>query len=197
MVFAMQNSSLALSRHATSKIQALSDLQAVNSLGFRGEALASIASVARITLRSRFRDAKQGYQLHLEGTAEIPQAEPTSHPIGTSIEIRDLFFNTPARRKFLRTEKTEFNHLHEVVKRIALSRFDIGLRLSHRNKLSLSVRIAESDDEKIQRITQICGADFAEHMFSITRLCQRFKFNGLAGIADFFPFPARYAVFLS
>ena len=117
---------LALSRHATSKILNLDDLEAVQSLGFRGEALASISSVSRLTLTSRTADQDAGWQVQTEGRDMVAEVSPAAPPQGSTVEVRDLFFNTPARRKFRKTEKTEFKHLEEVVKRLALSRFDVG-----------------------------------------------------------------------
>ena len=105
--------SLALSRHATSKIRALEDLEAVGSLGFRGEALASISSVSRLSLTSRQREQDNAWQVQTEGRDMDAILEPAAHPEGTTVEVKDLFFNTPARRKFLKTEKTEFRHLDE------------------------------------------------------------------------------------
>ena len=117
---------LALSRHATSKIRDLDDLEKVITLGFRGEALASVSSVSRLTLTSCAKGADQAWAVETEGRDMAPHMQPAAHPQGTTVEVRDLFFNTPARRKFLRTEKTEFGHLEEVVKRLALSRFDVA-----------------------------------------------------------------------
>ncbi|NCF20752.1 MAG: DNA mismatch repair protein MutL, partial [Haliea sp.] len=126
---------LALARHATSKIESLEDLERVGSLGFRGEALASIGSVSRLTLTSNTDDSSsEGASAECEGRDMEVQVKPAPHPRGTTVEVRDLFFNTPARRKFLRTEKTEFNHLEEVVKRLALSRFDVAFNLRHNGK---------------------------------------------------------------
>ncbi len=110
-----QDLELALSRHATSKISSLDDLESVKSLGFRGEALASVSSVSRLTLTSNVEGQDNAWQVITEGRDMKAQLQPAAHPIGTSVEVRDLFFNTPARRKFLRTEKTEFGHLEEII----------------------------------------------------------------------------------
>lgn len=112
---------LALSRHATSKIVTLDDLEHIMSLGFRGEALASISSVSRLTLTSRPESQSEAWQAYCEGREMAVTIQPAAHPKGTTIDVADLFYNTPARRKFLRTEKTEFQHIEEVIKRIALS----------------------------------------------------------------------------
>ena len=112
---------LALSRHATSKIRGLDDLEAIGTLGFRGEALAAISSVSRLSLASNVEGEAEGWQVTVEGRDMAPTVAPAGHPRGTTVTMRDLFFNTPARRRFLRTEKTEFNHLEEVFRRIALS----------------------------------------------------------------------------
>ena len=128
---------LALSRHATSKIRAVEDLEAIGSLGFRGEALAAISSVSRLTMTSFSGNSDgdaTGWQVQVAGRDMAPELSPAAHPRGTTVEMRDLFFNTPARRRFLRTEKTEYNHLEEVFRRIALSEFDTGFRLSHNQK---------------------------------------------------------------
>ena len=133
---------LALSRHATSKIKDLSDLEAIDSLGFRGEALASISSVARLTLTSKPKNQDTAWQATAEGRDMAVTVQPAAHPDGTTIEVLDLFFNTPARRKFLRTEKTEFNHIDEVIRRIALACFDVSFSLTHNGKMIRQYRAA-------------------------------------------------------
>ena len=119
---------LAISRHATSKITSADDLAGVGSLGFRGEALASVSSVARLTLVSRPADAKQAFALEIDGGRELA-FEPRAHPAGTSVEVVDLFYNTPARRKFLKAERTEQNHIEKVVRSQSLARMDVSFEL--------------------------------------------------------------------
>lgn len=158
---------LSLARHATSKIRDLEDLERVMSLGFRGEALASISSVARLTLTSRTRDADQAWQVETEGRDMAPRVQPAAHPVGTSVEVRDLFFNTPARRKFLKTEKTEFDHLQEVIRRLALARFDVAFHLRHNGKSILSLHEAHDDTARARRVASICGPGFLEQALPI------------------------------
>jgi DNA mismatch repair protein MutL len=158
---------LALARHATSKIRELEDLEAVLSMGFRGEALASISSVSRLTLTSRTADAEQAWQVETEGRDMEPRVQPAAHPVGTSVEVRDLFFNTPARRKFLRAEKTEFDHLQEVIKRLALARFDVGFHLRHNGKTVLSLHEAGDEISRARRVAAVCGPAFLEQALPI------------------------------
>jgi DNA mismatch repair protein MutL len=158
---------LALARHATSKIRELEDLERVMSLGFRGEALASISSVARLTLTSRTRGADQAWQVETEGRDMASRVQPAAHPVGTSVEVRDLFFNTPARRKFLKAEKTEFDHLQEVIKRMALARFDVAFHLRHNGKTVLSLHEAHDDTARARRVSAICGPGFLEQALPI------------------------------
>lgn len=153
---------LALSRHATSKIYELDDLEAVATLGFRGEALASISSVARLALISSTNEESAGWQVVAEGRDMETQLSPAPHPRGTTVEVRDLFFNTPARRKFLRTDKTEYTHLEDVVKRLALSRFDVGFNLRHNGRAIYSWRAGDSQLEQERRVAQVCGPAFME-----------------------------------
>ncbi|MDW6091128.1 DNA mismatch repair endonuclease MutL [Vibrio rhizosphaerae] len=158
---------LALSRHATSKIHTLDDLEAIISLGFRGEALASISSVSRLSLTSRPVTQDEAWLAYSEGRDMAVQLQPAAHPIGTTVEVLDLFFNTPARRKFLRTEKTEFTHIEEVLKRIALSRFDVTIFLKHNGKMVRQYRAAQTEQQKEKRIAAVCGQQFVRHMLKV------------------------------
>ena len=158
---------LALARHATSKIALLEDLEGVASLGFRGEALASISSVSRLTLTSRTLNAEQAWQVEVEGRDMQPRVQPAAHPVGTTVEVCDLFFNTPARRKFLRTEKTEFDHLHDVIKRMALARFDVSFHLRHNGKTILTLHPAHDEIAQARRIAAVCGDAFLEQAMPI------------------------------
>ncbi len=160
---AKEDLSLALSRHATSKIIQLDDLEAVATLGFRGEALASISSVARLTLTSNTEGQDSAWSAYAEGRDMETQISPAAHPQGATVEVRDLFFNTPARRKFLRTEKTEFNRIEEVIKRLALSRFEIGFSLKNNGKVIHNWRPAHTQAEKERRTAHICGPAFIEN----------------------------------
>ncbi len=158
---------LALARHATSKIAVLADLEGVASLGFRGEALASISSVSRLTLTSRTVEAEQAWQVEAEGRDMEPRVQPAAHPVGTTVEVCDLFFNTPARRKFLRTEKTEFDHLQDVIKRMALARFDVAFHLRHNGKTILALHPAKDEVAQARRIAAVCGDAFLEQAMPI------------------------------
>jgi DNA mismatch repair protein MutL len=151
---------LALSRHATSKISTLADLERIISLGFRGEALASISSVSRLNLISRTRSADAAWQVETEGREMQSSVSPAAHPPGTCVEVRDLFFNTPARRKFMRTEHTEFQRIEDMVKRIALSRFDVSFTLQHNQRVVHRFDKAATEQEQQRRVAQICGPAF-------------------------------------
>ncbi|MGB0733596.1 MAG: DNA mismatch repair endonuclease MutL, partial [Pontibacterium sp.] len=158
---------LALSRHATSKLIELEDLEAVATLGFRGEALASISSVSRLTLTSRAQQAEQAWQVSAEGREMVPSVSPAAHPQGTSVEMRDLFFNTPARRKFLKTEKTEFRHLEEVFKRQAMANFAVGMQLGHNGRVIHQLRAATNEQMQERRIASLCGANFIDNAVKV------------------------------
>lgn len=151
---------LALARHATSKISDLDDLEAVATLGFRGEALASISSVSRLELTSCHHQAEHAWVVRAEGRDMQTQVAPAAHPVGTTVEVRDLFFNTPARRKFLRTDNTEYGRIEDVIKRLALSRFGVGFSLKNNAKVIHSWRPAITQAEQERRVAQICGPAF-------------------------------------
>ncbi|WP_185267493.1 DNA mismatch repair endonuclease MutL [Halopseudomonas xiamenensis] len=176
---------LALSRHATSKIADLDDLERVATLGFRGEALASVSSVSRLVLTSCAEGAEQAWQVETEGRDMNPRVQPAAHPQGTTVEVRDLFFNTPARRKFLRTEKTEFSHLEEVVKRLALSRFDVAFNLRHNGRSVLSLRPAHTEQEAQRRVASICGPAFVEQSVTIDQERGGLRLWGWVGLPTF------------
>lgn len=158
---------LALSRHATSKILELEDLEHVASLGFRGEALASIASVSRLSLISRTPEASEAWKVETEGVDMNSKLSPAAHPIGTNVEVRDLFFNTPARRKFLRTEQTEYKRIDDIVKQLALSHFNTTLSLQHNQRQVHKFEKASSPQEQQRRVSQICGPAFIENSVNI------------------------------
>ena len=158
---------LALSRHATSKIATLDDLEHVASLGFRGEALPSIASVSRLTLISRRRGADAGWSVQGDGSEETADPEPAATAEGTAVEVRDLFFNTPARRRFLRTPRTEYAHLDKVARQIALSRFGVAFRLNHNGKAVLNLPAAGTHAEQEQRVAAVTGREFMNHALYI------------------------------
>ncbi|WP_410402959.1 DNA mismatch repair endonuclease MutL [Halopseudomonas pelagia] len=176
---------LALSRHATSKIRDLDDLERVATLGFRGEALASVSSVSRLTMTSCTAGADQAWQVETEGRDMQPRLQPAAHPRGTTVEVRDLFFNTPARRKFLRTEKTEFSHLEEVVKRLALSRFDVAFSLRHNGRTVFSLRPAHGEQEARRRVASVCGPAFVEQSLSIDSERSGLRLWGWVGLPTF------------
>lgn len=176
---------LALSRHATSKIASLDDLEHVQSLGFRGEALPSIASVSRLTLTSRSKDSEQAWQLQGDGQEEFADPEPIPHPIGTTIEVRDLFFNTPARRKFLKTERTEYKHIEDVVKKIALSRLDTTIELRHNQKTTLLLRPASTQDQADKRVAQITGSAFMDQSLYLDYEAAGLRLWGWIGLPTF------------
>ena len=176
--------SLALSRHATSKISSLDDLEAVVSLGFRGEALPSIASVARLTLCSKVRNDESAWQVDVEN-GEVSEPKPAAHPNGTSIEVHDLFFNTPARRRFLRTERTEFGHIEKWIRRLALSRPDVAFTLTHNRRTVLQIGAADSESERLARISKICGEAFAGQAIYLEHVTEGIALSGWVGLPTF------------
>lgn len=173
---------LALSRHATSKIGSLADLERVATLGFRGEALPSISSVSRLALTSRVRGERCAFRITSDGSETDFEVAPAAHPEGTTVEVRDLFHNTPARRKFLRTEKTEFQHIETLVKRLALARFEVGFALRHnqRGVLNLKPRISDADTEG--RLALLLGEDFLEQSLPVDIAAAGFRLSGWVGL---------------
>ncbi|MBL8260581.1 MAG: DNA mismatch repair endonuclease MutL [Candidatus Competibacteraceae bacterium] len=172
---------LALLRHATSKIGSFDDLQHVASLGFRGEALPSIAAVARLTLSSRIAGAADGWRVSGDGGDALAEPVPTSHPVGTTVEARDLFFNVPARRKFLRGERTEFGHIEEVVRRLALSRFTVGFSLWHNQRAAFNLEPAIEPIAQAQRVAALCGPEFAAASLRLDRDAAGLRLRGWLG----------------
>lgn len=175
---------LALSRHATSKIRNLDDLEHVGSLGFRGEAIPSIASISRLVISSATEN-ETGWQVIGDGSEKEIEQKPTAHKTGTTIEVRDLFFNVPARRKFLKTEKTEFKHLDDVVKKIALSRFDLSLTLTNNRKAVRHYRAASDRIGQERRIAEICGKNFIEQSVYIEHEAAGLKIWGWIALPTF------------
>lgn len=176
---------LALSRHATSKIANLQDLEHVSSMGFRGEALPSISSVAKLSLISRTDEADCAWKVCADGSEKDFDPQPDPHPQGTTVEVRDLFYNTPARRKFLKTEKTEFSHIENLIKKMALSRFDSGFTLNHNQKQVLNLKPAESLHDKEQRIASIFGSAFIENSVTIDFEASGLQLTGWVGLPTF------------
>ncbi|MGO2393303.1 MAG: DNA mismatch repair endonuclease MutL [Halomonas sp.] len=178
-----QDLPLALARHATSKIGSLEDLEGVSSLGFRGEALASISSVSRLELISNAEDdPRHGWRVVAEGRGMEARVTPAPHPRGTSVGVRDLFFNTPARRKFLRTEKTEFAHVEEAFRRQALSRYDITWVLRHNQKVIHQLPSGHSVAARERRIASLLGKNFIEHARYIEREAGGLRLSGWVGL---------------
>jgi DNA mismatch repair protein MutL len=175
---------LALSRHATSKIASLDDLESLTTLGFRGEALPSIGSVARLRLTSRVASEDQAWRLDCDG-GSTAEPKPAAHPVGTSVEVRDLFYNTPARRKFLRTERTEFSHLDAVVRNLALARTDVAFTLRHNQRGQFSLKPAEGRAEREARIAALCGQEFLDHATWFERTLEGMTLEGWVAAPTF------------
>jgi len=177
--------SLALSRHATSKITSLGDLEKVSTMGFRGEALPSIASISRMTLISRVSESDCAWRVVSEDSQIINTLEPASNPEGTTVEVRDLFYNTPARRKFLKTEKTEFSHIEILIKRLALSQFETGFILRHNQKEVLCLKPAQTESEQQERVEKVCGEGFIDQSVKINFEAAELQLEGWVGLPAF------------
>ena len=167
---------LALARHATSKIATLDDLEGVATLGFRGEALASIASVSRLRLATRTRDAAHGAEIRAEGSA-LGETAPTARAPGTTVAVEDLYFNTPARRKFLKSEPTEFGHCDEVLRRIALARPEVAFSLRHNGRVARHLRAQPASE----RAAAVLGEEFARQALTVEAQSGAMRLSGLAG----------------
>jgi len=173
---------LAVMRHATSKIQTADDLHAIVSLGFRGEALASIAAVSRLTLTSSQDEQGIGYQVEVNGTAfDHQQIQAVAAQKGTHIRVQDLFFNVPARRKFLKKPTTEFNHIEEIVRRLALTHFDIRFVLEHNDNIRLNLPVADSGELRYQRVQQLLGQQFIQNAYWIDSDSINMRLSGWLG----------------
>ena len=171
---------LAVQRHATSKIATALDLAAIRSMGFRGEALPSIGSVARLRIASRVVGAARGAELRIDG-GEMQPTAPSAQPQGTLVEVRDLFFNLPARRKFLRAESTELGHIARLVERFALARFDVAFRLRHGGRVLIDAPLAETPLLQRARIASIMGEAFMDGALPIDRQAGRVSLRGWLG----------------
>lgn len=176
---------LALNRHATSKIKTYADLEAVVSLGFRGEALASIAAVSRLKLASCHHEVQSGFCVLNNDEKNIRNPAPIAHPQGTTVEVRDLFYNTPARRKFLRTPATEFDHIEGMIYRLALSHFNVGFTLKHNQKEIFHCRPADAIAQKEQRIAAILGQEFLNNAIAIEFAAAGLKLLGWIALPVF------------
>ena len=172
---------LALSRHATSKLSTLDDLAAISSLGFRGEALPSIASVSRFQITSRTAADAHGWRVVVEG-GEIQSAVPAPHPVGTTLEVRDLFHQVPARRKFMRSESTEFQHLYGMVERLALARPDVAISLSHNGRRVLAVSAANTREAEARRVAAVLDEEFVAHALHLEHAALGLRLEGWLGL---------------
>ncbi|MFA6985439.1 MAG: DNA mismatch repair endonuclease MutL [Arenimonas sp.] len=172
---------LAVSRHATSKIASLDDLEQVATLGFRGEALPSIASVSRFAISSKTAAAERGARLEIEG-GKHGQVLPHSHPAGTTIEVRDLFYNVPARRKFLRAERTELGHVEEWLRSLALARPQVELRISHNGRLSKHYRPVANEAEQLKRVAEALGDEFVGQCLRLDHAAAGLSLHGWVGL---------------
>ncbi|MEM7304656.1 MAG: DNA mismatch repair endonuclease MutL [Pseudomonadota bacterium] len=175
----------ALTRHATSKIASLEDLQTIHSLGFRGEALPSIASVSRFSLTSNTALSNQGWVIKNQTNNEQVTIKPAAHAKGTTVEINDIFYNTPARRKFLRTEKTEYSHCEQVVNRLALVNFHTAIDFSHNQKTIYKLPSAQNTEDRITRLEKLLGKAFVEHAIYIENQSNDMKLWGWIASPDY------------
>ncbi|TBR39019.1 MULTISPECIES: DNA mismatch repair endonuclease MutL [Dyella] len=172
---------LAVASHATSKIGSFDDLEHVASMGFRGEALASVSSVARFSLTSRARNQDTAFRIEVDG-GKIQTARPAQHPQGTSVEVRDLFYNVPARRKFLRAERTEFAHIDDLLKSLALARRSVEFRLSNNGKPTRILKAARDDASTLQRVAEVMGDEFPAQSLHVDHAVAGLHLSGWVGL---------------
>ncbi len=175
---------MAVSRHATSKISTLDDLINVSSLGFRGEALPSIASVSRLSIASRTDDHDHGFEIEVVN-GECSEPAPLPHPAGTTIDVQDLFYNVPARRKFLRTARTEYSHLEQVFIRIALSNFDVAFTLTHNGRVTRNLPMANTRESQEKRLANLISNEFVEQCFYIENHSSTMQLRGWIAVPTF------------
>jgi DNA mismatch repair protein MutL len=168
---------LALSRYATSKIETLDDLEALLSMGFRGEALPSIASVSRLTLTSRTPDAEHAWRISCDG-GEVAEPKPAAQAPGTTVDVRELFFNTPARRKFQRSERTEIGHVDSMLKSLALARFDVEFRFLTNGRVAWHLPVAADRRQQEARLAELCGGEFLANARYIERTIEGMRLSG-------------------
>ncbi|MGC1550571.1 MAG: DNA mismatch repair endonuclease MutL [Rhodanobacter sp.] len=173
--------SLAVASHATSKIGSFDDLEHVASMGFRGEALASVSSVARFALTSRTHDADNAFRIEVDG-GKLQAARPAQHPPGTSVEVRDLFYNVPARRKFMRAERTEFAHIDDLLKSLALARGSVEFRLSHNGKPVRIWKAARDEHAALLRVAEVLGEEFPRQSLRIDHAAAGMRLSGWVGL---------------
>jgi len=172
---------LAVASHATSKIGSFDDLEHVASMGFRGEALASVSSVARFALTSRQRDADAAFRIEVDG-GRLQAARPAQHPPGTSVEVRDLFYNVPARKKFMRAERTEFAHIDDLLKSLALARGGVEFRLAHNGKPVRIWKAARDAQAQLQRVAEVLGEDFPAQSLRVDHAAAGMHLSGWVGL---------------
>ena len=172
---------LAVASHATSKIASFDDLEHVASMGFRGEALASMASVSRFAMTSRERHGEAAFRIEVDGGA-FTAAHPAQHPPGTSVEVRDLFYNVPARRKFMRAERTEFAHIDDLLKSLALARSSVEFRLSHNGKPVRIWKAADDEQAALQRVAEVLGNEFPAQSLRIDHAAAGLHLSGWVGL---------------
>ena len=180
-----QDLKLALFRHATSKVHDFSDLEAISTLGFRGEALASIAAVSRLRLTSKTRQADSGFVIESNDGLVVDDVAPAAHPIGTTVVVRDLFFNTPARRKFLKTPRTEYQHIETIVQRMALSAFGVAFKLTHNDKLIFHCPVAATEEIKQQRVAELLSSAFMQEVLIIESESAGLRLTGYIALPVF------------